>query len=145
MTRPPLTRGKQTLLIFLVQFSIFLTVSRFRLVDGDEGFYLLTSRLVTEGKLPYHDFLLTQMPLLPYVYGWWMRFAGMTWFSARLLSAVLAAALGTALYSEVYKQTGKWAAGLLAALLFLSSTHVFAWLTVVKTYALSSLDRKSVV
>jgi Dolichyl-phosphate-mannose-protein mannosyltransferase len=129
----------QTILVFLVQFSIFLAISRFRLVDGDEGFYLLTSRLVTEGKLPYHDFLLTQMPLLPYVYGVWMRFTGMTWLSARLLSAILAAALGTALYSEVRRQTARDAAGLLAALLFVSCTHVFAWLTVVKTYALSTL------
>ena len=70
-----LSRFQQTIFVFLVEFSVFLTVSRFRLVDGDEGFYLLTSRLVTEGKLPYRDFLLTQMPLLPYAYGWWMRHA----------------------------------------------------------------------
>jgi hypothetical protein len=134
-----LSRFQQTIFVFLVEFSVFLTVSRFRLVDGDEGFYLLTSRLVTEGKLPYRDFLLTQMPLLPYAYGWWMRFAGMTWLSARLLSAILTAALGTALCNEVSRQTGKWAAGVMATLLFLSSTLVFAWLTIVKTYALSTL------
>lgn len=139
LTRPRLTSRQQTILVFLAQFSIFLTISRWRLVDGDEGFYLLTSRLVTEGKLPYHDFLLTQMPMLPYVYGWWMHFAGMTWLSARLLSAILSGALGAALYSEVRQQTGKCAAGLLAVLLFVSSTHVFAWFTVVKTYALSTL------
>ena len=134
------SRDESTLaLIFLVQFGVFLTVARYRFVDGDEGLYLMTSRLVAEGKLPYHDFLLQQMPLVPYVYGWWMRFAGMTWLSGRMLSAILAAALGTALYREVSKQTGKWAAGLVAALLFLSCTHVFAWLTVIKTYALSAL------
>lgn len=99
----------------------------------------MTSRLVTEGKLPYHDFLLTQMPLLPYVYGWWMRMAGMTWTSGRLLSAILAATLGTALFSEVRKQTGKWAAGILAVLLYVTSTQVFAWFPTVKTYALSTL------
>ena len=134
------SRDESTLaLIFLVQFGVFLTVARYRFVDGDEGLYLMTSRLVAEGKLPYHDFLLQQMPLAPYVYGWWMRLAGMTWLSGRMLSAILAAALGTALYREVSKQTGKWAAGLVAALLFLSCTHVFAWLTVIKTYALSAL------
>jgi hypothetical protein len=139
LARPRLTFRQLAILILLVQISIFLAVSRFRLVDGDEGFYLMTARLVTEGKLPYHDFLLTQMPLLPYVYGWWMRIAGMTWISARLLSAILTAALGTALYSEVCKRTGKSAAGLLAILLFSSSTQVFAWFTIVKTYALSTL------
>ena len=128
-----------SILVFLVQFGIFLAISRLRLVDGDEGFYLLASRLVTEGKLPYHDFLLTQMPLLPYVYGWWMRVAGMTWISGRLLSAILAATLGTALFREVCEQTGKWVAGLLAILLYVSSTHVFAWYPIVKTYALSTL------
>ena len=99
----------------------------------------MTSRLVTEGKLPYHDFLLTQMPLLPYLYGWWMHVAGMTWISARLLSAILTAALGTALYSDVREQTGRRAAGMLAILLFASSTHVLAWFTVIKTYTLSTL------
>jgi len=128
-----------TILVFLAQAGIFLTISRWRLVDGDEGFYLMTSRLVTEGKLPYHDFLLTQMPLLPYVYGWWMRLTAMTWMSARLLCALLTAALGTALYSEVSKQTYKWSAGLLAVLLYVSSTLVFAWFTAVKTFALSTL------
>ena len=122
-----------------MQFGIFLAISRFRFVDGDEGFYLLASRLVTEGKLPYHDFLLTQMPLLPYVYGCWMRLAGMTWISGRLLSVILAATLGTALFREVCEQTGKWAAGWLAVLLYVSSTHVFAWFPIVKTYALSTL------
>ena len=122
-----------------MQFGIFLAISRFRFVDGDEGFYLMTSRLVTEGKLPYHDFLLTQMPLLPYVYGWWMRLAGMTWTSGRLLSAILTATLGTALFCEVRRQTGKWAAGLLAVLLYVSSTQIFAWYPTVKTYALSTL------
>lgn len=125
--------------VFLIELIVFWTISRFRLVDGDEGFYVMTSRLITEGKVPYHDFLLTQMPLLPYVYGWWMYLAGMTWISARLLSAIFAAALGTALFSEVTKQTGKRTAGLAAAAILLFSTNAFAWLTLVKTYALSML------
>jgi hypothetical protein len=125
--------------VFLFQTCIFLLVSQNRLVDGDEGFYLMTSRLVTEGKLPYRDFFLTQMPLTPYVYGWWMRLAGMTWVSARVLAAILTAGLGTALYREVRRQTGKTAAGWAAVILFVFSTHVFAWFPVVKTYSLSTL------
>jgi hypothetical protein len=139
LARSRRTWWQLSILVFLVQLALFLTISRFRLVDGDEGFYLMACRLVTEGKLPYHDFLLTQMPLLPYVYGCWMRLAGMTWISARLLSAILAATLGTALYSEVGKQTGKWAAGIVAVLLYVCSTHVLAWFPTVKTYALSAL------
>lgn len=99
----------------------------------------MASRLVTHGKLPYHDFLWTQMPLMPYIYGSWMRLDGMTWFSARTLSAILAALLGVALYDEVARQTGKWIAGLLAVLLFMTSASIFAWFTIVKTYTLSTL------
>lgn len=138
MTRPRLTAGS-LIPVFLLQACIFLLISQNRLVDGDEGFYLMTSRLVTEGKLPYRDFLLTQMPLTPYVYGWWMRLAGMTWISARALAAILTACLGTALYCEVLQQTGKRAAGWTAVLLFVSSTHIFVWFPVVKTYSLSTL------
>src|ERR1035438_10029692 len=57
----------------------------------------------------------------------------------RLLSAILTATLGTALFCEVRRQTGKWAAGLLAVLLYVSSTQIFAWYPTVKTYALSTL------
>ena len=68
-----------------------------------------------------------------------MRIAGMTWFSARLLSALLTAALGAALFSEVRRQTGKQSAALLAVLVFVGSTPIFAWFLTVKTYALSTL------
>ncbi|MEW5717279.1 MAG: hypothetical protein AB1817_01505, partial [Chloroflexota bacterium] len=38
-------------------------------VNGDEGWYLYTSRLILQGALPYQDIAYTQMPLIPYVYG----------------------------------------------------------------------------
>ena len=55
--------------VFLVQLIPFLTVARHRLIDGDEGFYLMASRLVFEHRVPYRDFFFTQTPLLPFVYG----------------------------------------------------------------------------
>src|SRR3954447_2960911 len=117
------SRVRPAIFAFAVQFGVFLVIARLRVADGDEGFYLMAARLVVEGKLPYHDFLLTQMPLLPYVYGAWMSLAGMTWVSARTLSAILAATLGTAVFTEVYKQTGRRAAGVIAMFLYLSSIH----------------------
>jgi 4-amino-4-deoxy-L-arabinose transferase-like glycosyltransferase len=125
--------------VFLTQAVLFAAISRRRLVDGDEGFYLMTARLVGEGRLPYHDFLLTQTPLVPYVYAAWMKLAGTTWLAARLLSALLTAGLGTAIFVEVRRQTAKTAAALAAVFLFATSTHVFAWMPLVKTYALSAL------
>jgi hypothetical protein len=56
-------------LVFCTCF--FLFIARHRLIDGDEGFYLMASRLVLEHKTPYLDFLYTQAPLLPYAYGHW--------------------------------------------------------------------------
>src|SRR5438034_1996854 len=60
--------------------AVFVPMSLFGLVDGDEGTYLLVSRLVIEGQLPYHDFYYPQMFLLPYVYGAWMTLVGYSWY-----------------------------------------------------------------
>ena len=117
----------------------FIAVSHFRLIDGDEGFYLLAARLVFQGKVLYSDFFFTQMPLLPFVYGAWAVITGDTWNSARLLSALLATALGCLLFWHVTRITGSWLAGCLAALLLVSSTPALVWFTVVKTYSLSAL------
>src|ERR1035441_4157694 len=119
-----MTRTQKLLLpcVALLLGTAFITVSRVRLIDGDEGFYLLAAKLVFQGKVLYSDFLYTQMPLLPFAYGSWMRIAGDTWNSARLLSAIFATVLGCLLYWHVTRITGSWLAGCLAALLFVSST-----------------------
>ena len=54
------------ILLFFLSSLTFLLVGR---LNADEGWYLLASRLVMEGQIPYRDFAFTQMPLLPYVYG----------------------------------------------------------------------------
>ena len=136
-----MTRTQKLLLpcVALLLGTAFITVSRVRLIDGDEGFYLLAAKLVFQGKVLYSDFLYTQMPLLPFAYGSWMRIAGDTWNSARLLSAIFATVLGCLLYWHVTRITGSWLAGCLAALLFVSSTPAVVWFTVVKTFSLSAL------
>src|SRR5207245_9405636 len=63
-------------LLAILMAAVFVPMSLYRLVDGDEGTYLLVSRLVAEGQLPYHDFFYRQMFLLPYVYGAWMQLVG---------------------------------------------------------------------
>jgi len=126
-------------LVFLAQLAVFLLIARYRLVDGDEGYYLMASRLVMEGKAPYHDFLLQQTPLGPYVYGIWMVLAGVKWRSARVLAGLLTALLGTSLYAYAARETSRRVAGLSAVILFVSSTLVFGWMPIVKTYSLSGL------
>ncbi|MGA3055471.1 MAG: glycosyltransferase family 39 protein [Candidatus Korobacteraceae bacterium] len=136
-----MTRAAKLLLVPLLalQVAFFTFVALHRFVDGDEGFYLLASRLVLMHKRPYLDFFYTQAPLLPYVYALWMRFAGVTWISAKLFSALLTALLGTLLYEHVCEQTRNWVAGLSAVVIFASSTLVFAWYPVVKTFSLAGL------
>jgi len=125
--------------IFLLQGGFFLFVSQHRLIDGDEGFYLLASRLVMQHKAPYLDFFYTQAPLLPYAYAAWFRFAGISWFAARVFAALQTAVLGGLIYAHVCRETGKWIAGLAAVILFASSSFIFAWFPIVKTFPLATL------
>ncbi len=125
------------LFLFLACFFVF--VSRHRFIAGDEGFYLLASRLVLEHRVPYLDFFFQQAPLLPYVYGMWMKLFGISWFSARNLSAALSIGLGLLIYEHVCHETRRWFAGLAAVVLYVSSTFVFAWYPVAKPFSLTAL------
>jgi len=125
--------------VFAALAAFFTFIAWHRFVDGDEGFYLLASRLVLEHKRPYLDFFYTQAPLLPYVYGAWMRCFGVTWLSGKLLAALLTALLGSLMSAEVLHLTRRWFAALLAALLFASSTLIFGFYPVVKSYSLAGL------
>ena len=136
-----MTRTAKLLLVpmLLLQILFFTFVALHRFVDGDEGFSLLASRLVLMHKRPYLDFFYQQAPLLPYVYALWMKGFGISWNSARILSALLTTLLGTLLYEHVCRQTRNWLAGFAAVVLFASSALVFTWFTVVKTYSLSGV------
>jgi len=127
------------LLLVLLQAGFFLYISLHRLIDDDEGFYLLASRLVLQHKTPYLDFFYTQAPLLPYVYGAWLKVAGVSWFSARIFSALLTTAVGSLLYWHVSRETGKWLGGACVVLLFASSSLIFVWYPIAKTYSLAML------
>src|SRR5579871_1965603 len=87
--------------VLAVQAAFFYYASQHRLVDDDEGFYLLASRLVLRHKTLYLDFFYTQAPLLPYVFGTWLKLFGMTWFCARAFCALLSTCVGCLLYVHV--------------------------------------------
>lgn len=108
--RLPMTRAARVVLVpmFFGLAAIFIAIARYRLVDGDEGFYLLAAKSVFHGKLLYRDFFYTQMPLLPYIYGLWLKIAGETWNSGRMLSSLLASLLGCLLYVHVTRVTRSW-------------------------------------
>ncbi len=130
---------RPVLAVILVQLPVFAVLAMLRTVDGDEGDYMLASRQVIEGRLPYVDFLYTQTPLLPYVYGLWMKLFGLNWYAGRLLSAIFATALGTLIYvygTRAFKSQGLALVGLF---LFGTSAFVLAWDTTVMTHALAGL------
>lgn len=126
-------------LLAVLMAAVFVPMSLYRLVDGDEGTYLLVSRLVVEGQLPYHDFFYPQMFLLPYVYGAWMKLVGYSWYGARLLSALFSVVLGLLVASQTARLTGRRAAGLLAGVLFTFSSLAFGWYPLIKTFVLPTL------
>jgi hypothetical protein len=125
--------------VCLVEGGFFWFVSQHHYIDGDEGFYLLASQLVQQHKKPYVDFFYTQAPLLPYAYAMWFKIAGISWFAARKFAAIQTAILAGLVYEQVCHDTRKCLAGLSAVLLFASSTLIFAWLPIVKTFALATL------
>lgn len=132
-------QSKPLLAVILIQLPIFATLAMLRTVDGDEGDYMLAARQVFEGRLPYVDFMYTQTPLLPYVYGLWMKVFGVNWYAARLLSAVFATALGTLIYVYAARAFKSQRLAFVGLFLFATSAFTLAWDTVVMTYALSGL------
>jgi hypothetical protein len=125
--------------VAVLSLIFFFIVGWNRFIDADEGFYLLASRLVFQHEMPYRDFLYTQMPLLPYVYGLWMQLVGMSWLSGRALSVFLTSAMSVLLFIQICRQMKRWAAGICGVLLFASSTLIFGWMPLAKTYGLSTV------
>jgi hypothetical protein len=107
-----------------------------RLVDGDEGYYLMAARLVREGQVPYRDFFYPQSPLLPHVYA---VLPGGSWQLARLFTALVAAVLALLVGREVVDLTGRRGVGALAVIATTMSGFALAWTSVVKTYAVGGL------
>jgi hypothetical protein len=126
-------------LVAILLAAVFVPMSLTRLVDGDEGTYLLVSRLVVEGQLPYHDFFYPQMFLLPYVYGFWMKLVGYSWYGARLLSAIFSVALGLLVYRQAARLAGARVWGALGVVLFTFSSLAFGWYPLIKTFVLPTL------
>lgn len=125
--------------VVLTAGAALISIGMCRLIDDDEGSYLLASQLAMQGRIPYHDFAFCQMPLTPYFYGAWIALFGTSWYAARMLSAILTTGLSVLLYIETERQAENRISALLAVVLFISSSLVFGWCTLIKTYGLSML------
>jgi hypothetical protein len=110
-----------------------------RLIDGDEGFFLVASRLVSEGLRPYHDFFFIHAPMVPYVFGPWFKLFGPGWYVARTLAGLVAVLLGVLVFDHLRRTTGKNGWALLGVVLYAGAGLVLGWFTVAKTLGLSAL------
>ena len=108
-----------------------------RFVDVDEGSYAAAASLALDGVVPYRDFLYTQTPLLPYVYGAWAEVLGEHWLVIRSLSLALGLVTALLLTRQLFVRFGLRLA-LLGSVLFATSTLVFTWYPPVKTFALAT-------
>ena len=128
-----------SVVLLVAQMGFFLAISRHRIIDGDEGIYLLAARLVKEHKVPYLDFFYQQMPALPFVYGLWMKLIGTSWYAGRTLSAIFASIVGAGLFAAIWRETRKPFPAAFALALYVTHADVLGWFVTVKTYALSAL------
>jgi hypothetical protein len=125
--------------VALVLAAIFVPLALTRLVDADEGIYLLNARMTMEGQVPFFDYHYPQMFLLPYLYGAWMWVTGPSWYGGRLLSTIFAVALGVAVFHHLLESTRSRRAASLGAALFAASSLAFTNLPLAKTYAPATL------
>jgi hypothetical protein len=128
----------EALLVVVLQAAVLGPLAAFRFVDGDEGVYAYASRLAVHGHLPYRDFFYEQAPLLPYVYGPLGDLSGESWYALRGLSVVFAIVVGLLLFPFLRARHGP-ATAFAAVAVYAGSGLVFGYLTLVKTFALSTL------
>ena len=119
--------------------AVFVPLSILRLVDADEGAYLIAAKLVTQGKLLYHDFSYPQMPLLPYLHAAWMKVFGVSWYAGRLLSALFSVVLGLAVYRQILRLTARPALAFFSTIGFAFTGLAFSWYPLVKTFVFPTL------
>ncbi len=109
-------------------------------LNQDEGWYLYAAKQITEGRVLYRDFMFTQGPALPYVYG--VLFPVIEQFGVaggRLITALFGlAAAGCAAWLAARTVSSKaWKAAALFAFILAGVNVYQSYFTViVKTYAL---------
>lgn len=111
----------------------------FRLVDGDEGFYLEAARAVGSGKTPYIDFFYPQMPYLPYILSPFANDGFNSLYESRIVS-VLVSLITALLFFRLASRfhNGSKLISVLLVLYLLSGLNI-SWHSVAKTYAWTDL------
>jgi len=128
------------LLIVVLHAVVSASYAMRRPIDGDEGYYALASRLVSEGQSPYADFFYPQGPLMPYVYAPIVSLAGPHLLALRGFSVALGT-LGVLVWALWLRRRSadRPAVAVVAFLALAASPGLLDWNLTVKTYALANL------
>lgn len=137
------------ILLFLLTFSAILLLYVVAVwwggLNQDEGWYLYAGRLVSEGQVPYRDFVTTQGPVMAYFYGLVYPLVALGGVVAgRAITAglgLLSVILSMCLARRISRQRNidaYWAVLLTAAFCGLNIYQVY-FTAIVKTYALASV------
>lgn len=127
--------------VILLSFVVFAVTAAWAWAGrwyGDEGWYLYCGKIALEGKLPYRDFLYTQLPLVLYLYGAVAHFVAPDIMVARAVSVLLTwgtALLTIGLARRLYGTRG----ALVTTLLFATAWYPVYHLAIVKGYAAGAL------
>jgi 4-amino-4-deoxy-L-arabinose transferase-like glycosyltransferase len=115
---------------------VTVVISLTRFIARDEGFYLYAAKLILLGQIPYRDFFLPQMPLMPYLYAGWFWVFGTSWIAARLCAALIAIGSIVVVYLLARYIYGERSARL--AVLLLSASAAFqVWVPLAKNTGLA--------
>ena len=107
-------------------------------VNGDEGWYTVSSQLAARGQLPYRDFAFTQGPVFLYLLAPFERLLpGLV--TARTISAICAAAGIGLILVVADRLAGRRAVIMSTALLVAATPSLPYWLALTKTYGVASL------
>ena len=125
-------------LIVVAYLAFALPVVFWGRLTADEGWYLLASVNVAEGLRPYRDFLFTQTPLLPYVYGAILSTVGASLVAARFVSMLFGLGGLLCAMAAIQRRVGTFAAVLGGTILVLDLAVAFD-ASVLKTQSLTLL------
>lgn len=106
-------------------------------IDPDEGFYVYSAWLTSQGYRVYTDFFFTQMPLVPWVYGVAFAIFGNSMYLARVMTACFGLAAIGLVTATAVKWKGHWA-GVCCLTVVLLHPIVIRNFCIVKTYAMAT-------
>jgi hypothetical protein len=130
-----------SLVVFAVGLSVMLSTANLFLGDlnQDEGWYLYAARQITEGRVLYRDFMFTQGPALPVVYGVLFPIIGKFGVAGgRLITSLFGlASVGCAAWLA-FRSAKRFSKTAALCALILAGVNVYQsyFTTIVKTYSL---------